>query len=174
MSSLPDLVEEESYQNPRTEDIEPNPFHHGTVEGQDTTRSPREDLFKVPEYGQMTPVAEQVLLALEQTDFCSFEVQFEIAHNYIHALVGDKEEYSMASLRYTAYDPLFYLHHSNTDRLWAMWQVLQGYRGLPMFTANCALTSFRQPLQPFAQPSVVNPDPITRENSIPFRVFDYT
>jgi hypothetical protein len=56
------------------------------------------------------------MLAFEQTNFCDFEVQFEIAHNFLHAAVGGTETYSMASLRYTAYDPIFFLHHSMTDR----------------------------------------------------------
>ena len=56
------------------------------------------------------------MLAFEQTNFCDFEVQFEITHNYIHAAVGGAEEFSMGSLRYTAFDPIFYFHHSNTDR----------------------------------------------------------
>ena len=56
------------------------------------------------------------MLAFEQTVFCDFEVQLEVAHNKIHALVGGSEQYSMGNLRFAAFDPLFYFHHSNTDR----------------------------------------------------------
>jgi hypothetical protein len=31
----------------------------------------------------------------------------------------------------------------------------------------------RTPLQPFAQTSSVNPDPVTRDHSVPFDVFNY-
>uniref|UniRef100_UPI003B98819F Hemocyanin n=1 Tax=Pomacea canaliculata TaxID=400727 RepID=UPI003B98819F len=173
MTALPEIVAGETYVNPETNLPEPNPFHHGLVEGKKTTRSVRDELFEKPKFGRLTKIAEMVLLAFEQTDFCTFEVQYEIAHNYIHALVGGNESYSMASLRYTAYDPIFFLHHSNTDRIWAIWQALQHYRGLPYNSANCAIASLRKPLQPFAQTSTINPDHITRDHSVPFEVFDY-
>ena len=153
---------------------QPNPLHHGVVDGHSTTRSVQEDeLFEQPEFGKWTRIAEKVMLAFEQDDFCDFEIQFEIAHNYIHALVGGNEPYSMASLRYTAYDPVFFLHHSNTDRIWAIWQALQKYRGKPYNSANCAIAELRKPLQPFAQTSVTNPDRVTRDHSVPFDVFNY-
>ncbi|XP_076453372.1 hemocyanin 2-like [Babylonia areolata] len=174
MTSLPDLVKDATYVNPRTSQEEPNPWHHGHVQDHDTTRSIRDELFQEPEFGHMTDIAEKVMLAFEQDNFCDFEVQFEVAHNYIHAVVGGNNVYSMASLRYTAFDPIFYLHHSMTDRIWAIWQVLQGkFRGKPANSANCAISQLREPLQPFAQTSVTNPDPATRDHSVPFDVFNY-
>nr|AGX25261.1 mega-hemocyanin [Melanoides tuberculata] len=174
MTELPESFTAETYDNPVSGANEANPLHHAVVEGHKTTRSVRGELFQQPAFGKFTRIGEQVMLAFEQTDYCSFEVQFEVAHNYIHALVGGNELYSMASLRYTAYDPLFALHHSNTDRIWAIWQALQKYRGLPYNTANCAITQLRKPLQPFAQTSTVNPDSVTRDHSVPFDVFDYS
>ncbi|KAK7090872.1 hypothetical protein V1264_010615 [Littorina saxatilis] len=173
ITSLPAIVKEEFYTNPKTGESTPNPLYNGLADGHPTTRSVRDELFEAPAFGSLTRIAEQVMLAFEQTDFCDFEVQYEIAHNYIHALVGGNEEYSMASLRFSAYDPIFFLHHSNTDRLWAIWQELQKYRGLPYNSANCAIASLRQPLQPFAQDHVTNPDPVTRDHSTPFDVFNY-
>ena len=72
-----------------------------------------------------------MLLAFEQTDYCDFEVQMEVVHNAIHFLVGGFSPYSMTTLHYSAFDPIFYLHHSSVDRLWAIWQKLQILRGLP-------------------------------------------
>nr|CAH10286.1 hemocyanin isoform 1 [Nucula nucleus] len=177
MDSLPTLANAATYTHPEDGSSIPNPFYSfDVVEGgvsHTTSRAPRQELFENPGFGKHTKVAKQVMLAFEQEDFCSFETQFEIAHNFIHAYVGGKDEYSMASLRYTAFDPIFYLHHSNTDRIWAMWQALQKYRGKPYNRANCALDSMRAHLKPFAMPSSVNPYPITRDNSIPFGAFDY-
>jgi hypothetical protein len=45
--------------------------------------------------------------------------------------VGGYNDYSLSTLEYSAFDPIFYLHHSNVDRLWAIWQHLQMKRGLP-------------------------------------------
>ena len=174
MTQLPSVLDEENYVHPQSGQTLPNPLHHAVVDGHKTSRSLRtSELFQSTGFGEMTDLAEKVMLAFEQTDFCDFEIQFEIAHNYIHALVGGNELYSMASLRFTAYDPIFYLVHSATDRIWATWQALQKYRGLPYNSANCAIASLRKPLQPFAQTSVVNPDSVTRDHSIPFDVFDY-
>nr|QCX35557.1 Hemocyanin [Lymnaea stagnalis] len=175
LKSLPALVSSPTYLDPSNNEQVKNPFYSAHIDDvdHDTVRSVRSDLFQQPGYGEYTDIAEQILLALEQDNFCDFEVQFEIAHNFIHALVGDKEPYSMASLMYTAFDPLFYLHHSNTDRIWAIWQALQNYRGKPYNTANCAIGQLRQPLAPFSLTSDVNPDAVTREHSVPFQVFDY-
>lgn len=42
-------------------------------------------------------------------------------HNTMHTLIGgvtgDMTDQTMA-----AYDPIFWFHHSNIDRLWATWQ----------------------------------------------------
>ncbi|KAK7505957.1 hypothetical protein BaRGS_00002679, partial [Batillaria attramentaria] len=170
MTHLPQAVESETYLNQQTGETVHNPLYNGVADGHSTERAPRQELFEQPEFGHLTRIGEQVMLAFEQTDYCNFEIQFEVAHNYIHALVGGNKPYSMASLRYTTYDPIFYLHHSNTDRLWAIWQELQKYRGLPYNTANCALGSMRKPLQPFAQTSQVNPDPMTRDHATPFDI----
>ena len=43
----------------------------------------------------------------------------------------------MSTLGYSAFDPIFYLHHSNVDRLWAVWQKLQILRGLPYKVGEC-------------------------------------
>nr|AEO51766.1 hemocyanin beta-subunit [Helix lucorum] len=175
LTSLPEIVKSPEYVDPSNGNTVKNPFYSGHIDdaSADTVRSVRPDLFVDPGFGHYTDIAKQVLLAFEQDNFCDFEVQFEIAHNFIHALVGGSEVYSLASLAYTAYDPLFYLHHSNTDRLWAVWQALQQYRGKPFNSANCAVDKIRKPLAPFSLSSDVNPDPVTREHSLPFQVFDY-
>ncbi|XP_012938877.2 hemocyanin 2 [Aplysia californica] len=175
MTQLPDLVDSAKYSDPKSGQELDNPFYSGHIDdaNADTVRSVRDDLFQQPPFGGYTDIAKQVLLALEQDDFCTFEVQYEIAHNFIHALVGGSEQFSMASLQYTAFDPIFFLHHSNTDRIWAIWQALQKYRGKPYNTANCAIGQLRNPLSPFSLTSDINPDPVTREHSVPFQVFDY-
>lgn len=52
-----------------------------------------------------------------------FRLDFEIGpHLMVHAIVGGQ----MDSF-FSVSDPLFYLHHSNVDRLWAMWQDYWGH-----------------------------------------------
>jgi tyrosinase len=46
----------------------------------------------------------------------------ENIHNGIHSFVGGNGHMSYPEL--SAFDPIFFLHHANVDRLFAMWQVL--------------------------------------------------
>jgi len=42
-------------------------------------------------------------------------------HGNVHVLTGNSQ--NMGSVPWAAYDPIFYLHHCNIDRLWASWNV---------------------------------------------------
>ena len=46
-------------------------------------------------------------------------VPFHQMHNGLHGWVGGQ----MSTLASSPFDPMFYLHHCNIDRLWAMWQM---------------------------------------------------
>ena len=56
------------------------------------------------------------------------QVQSEIAHNAIHLWVGGDVTHSLGHLDFASYDPVFFLHHANVDRIFAIWQQLQKYR----------------------------------------------
>lgn len=70
-------------------------------------------------------------------------------HNSIHYLVGGPQMYSLSSLEYSAYDPIFFIHHSFTDKVWAVWQEMQKRRKLPD-KAYCALNQMKEPMKPFS------------------------
>lgn len=86
--------------------------------------------------------------ALELRDGEYQEVWFY--HSYMHSLIGgsrvDQLDWSKAtphqeqslgtmdSIPSSPYDPIFWLHHANVDRLWAKWQA-QGHSG-PSFYPN--------------------------------------
>ncbi|MCJ1361156.1 hypothetical protein MMC16_000253 [Acarospora aff. strigata] len=46
----------------------------------------------------------------------------ENMHNSIHGLVGNGGH--MGNVPYSAFDPIFWLHHANVDRLFAIWQAI--------------------------------------------------
>ncbi|KAI4220330.1 MAG: hypothetical protein L6R36_007696 [Xanthoria steineri] len=46
----------------------------------------------------------------------------ENIHNAIHMLVGNGGH--MSNIPYSSFDPIFWLHHANTDRLFALWQAV--------------------------------------------------
>ena len=43
-------------------------------------------------------------------------------HNGLHSWIGGATG-QMSDPRFSPFDPIFYLHHCNIDRLWAMWQM---------------------------------------------------
>ncbi|KAK3401603.1 hypothetical protein B0T20DRAFT_118549 [Sordaria brevicollis] len=49
---------------------------------------------------------------------------FEGPHNIVHNYAGCKEGSTMANVDWSAFDPIFMLHHTNTDRLVALWQAI--------------------------------------------------
>lgn len=113
-----------------------------------------------------------MLLVLEQTDYCDFEVQFEVTHNAIHYLVGGHQSYSLSSLHYSSYDPIFFTHHTFVDKIWAVWQELQKRRGLPYDRADCAVNYMSDAMQPFNSEDL-NENAFTRAHARPKDVFNY-
>jgi len=52
--------------------------------------------------------------------FHQLRLKIEVPHGVVHASIGG----SMENLQSSPNDPVFYLHHSNVDRLWDRWQLL--------------------------------------------------
>lgn len=134
-------------------------------------RRPQPELFQRPLTSGKDAIFYQALETLEETNYCDFEVQFEILHNAIHYLVGGPSPNSMSTLECSAFDPFFMIHHSSIDRIWIMWQELQKMRGKPYKNAKCAQKELNEPLEPFSYSSI-NPNVMTRFNSRPVDVVD--
>jgi hypothetical protein len=62
-----------------------------------------------------------------------------LVHNGIGGLMGDF---------LSPFDPVFWLHHANVDRLWSNWTQLQREENLPLLPEGNALTAWRT--EPFA------------------------
>ena len=63
------------------------------------------------------PSKARVLSALEQAEYSSFRPAVEAVHDSAHGWVGgDMAEMSSPN------DPIFFMHHAQVDRLWAIWQ----------------------------------------------------
>ncbi|KAK8121031.1 Tyrosinase [Apiospora kogelbergensis] len=78
---------------------------------------------------------------------------FESVHDQVHGVFGAV----MQNLDYSAFDPLFWLHHANVDRLYAMWQAIHynntyqtqvRFAGLLYGTPDANVTA-DSPLKPF-------------------------
>jgi hypothetical protein len=78
--------------------------------------------------------------ALANADFDDFQNELNSVHGGVHVRVGG----NMGSVPYAGFDPIFFLHHANVDRLWAQWQ---GAHSLALPSAEAGLS-----LDPFVKP----------------------
>ena len=65
-----------------------------------------------------------VRYALKSDNFVDFSERISIPHRLVHTRVGC----DMVTTEKAAYDPVFYLHNTFIDYLWAYWQELQRLR----------------------------------------------
>jgi tyrosinase len=70
--------------------------------------------------------------ALADLDYASAVEDIQTPHGNVHVQVGGW----MSSVPTAAQDPIFYLHHSNVDRLWDIWLAQGGGRADPVFDAT--------------------------------------
>ncbi len=81
------------------------------------------------------PTATDLRESLSKTTYPAFQNAIESGvgltsyplqqmHNGLHGWIGGGLNIGqMGNPRYSPFDPIFYLHHCNIDRLWAMWQM---------------------------------------------------
>jgi tyrosinase len=118
----------------------PNPLRGSPIQksGRDdpsqtkTTRTPGQD------GAPPLPTLKQVNDVLALTDFLDFQSQLEDIHNGIHVWVGG----TMSSIGTSAYDPIFWAHHTMIDRIWRLWQLRHPGSGPPAALLNRALAPF--------------------------------
>lgn len=74
------------------------------------------------------------------TDFRQFSERLRIGwHNFIHMWIGG----DMSIVSTAAYDPIFYVHHCNIDRIWAIWQTIHGVDSVPSHMRDVVLQPFK-------------------------------
>lgn len=111
-----------------------------------TTRNP-----KAP--ALLDQYKDQVALAMKKKSFEDFSSAIEAPHDNLHVWVRG----SMGAVISAAFDPIFWAHHCNIDRYWALWQDAGG--------AN--------PRAPFPR-TVLNPFGVTVARTLDYRALGYT
>jgi tyrosinase len=97
--------------------------------GKSTSTQPLTRYLRSPD---RLPTTTQVNQTLAQTSYDSFRSSLELqAHAGAHLWVGG----SVANVATSPNDPIFWLLHSNIDRLWAQWQVA-GHWGSSWYPVN--------------------------------------
>jgi len=77
-------------------------------------------------------------IVLTQPNFTSFSPSLEQVHNDVHVWVGG----AMSQVPTSAYDPIFWSHHTMIDRLWSIWQNSAFGQDPPQSLLNTVLRPF--------------------------------
>jgi tyrosinase len=133
-TGVPTACSQPTYVN-RAGNTVANPLYSGPLPGGGGTAR-RPDI-NTTSFNDLATTAQT---AMSNSSFSSFQGALNSVHGGVHVRVGGQ----MASVPYAAFDPIFYLHHGNVDRLWAQWQ--QSHPGpLPSNEANLELEPFNKP-----------------------------
>ncbi len=136
-TGLPAPCSSPTYVN-RNGDTVPNPLYSGPLPpgGPGTSTSRRPDIDSTT-FGDLATSAQA---AMTNTDFSAFQNELNGVHGSVHVRVGG----NMGSVPYAGFDPIFYMHHANVDRLWANWQATHSV-ALPPNEASLSLDPFIKP-----------------------------
>ncbi|KAJ9080268.1 hypothetical protein DSO57_1026792 [Entomophthora muscae] len=66
------------------------------------------------------PLPESIFLSLNEPKYSDFSQDMEIKQSYVHTTIGGY--HGDLTKAFSPNDPLFYLHHTFIDMLWAKWQ----------------------------------------------------
>lgn len=88
---------------------------------------------------------------LSQTDWATFSDALENFHDHVHGWVGG----DMRDPAVAAYDPIFFAHHCQIDRLWAIWQSYWGNGGIPVDLLDLELIPFGKRVRDVLDPQAL-------------------
>jgi hypothetical protein len=123
----------------RAGDTVPNPLHSGPIAsaagGGTTSRGAGIDTtsFAGP--------ATSAQAALGSTTYAAFQNALNGPHGSVHVLTGGQ----MSSVALAGFDPIFFLHHCNVDRLWWNWQQTNPGAPVPANELAHELDPFNKP-----------------------------
>jgi tyrosinase len=108
-----------------------------------------------------------------------FSILEGLPHNKVHNCIGgvgavDPGPYGNMTNFLSPVDPVFFLHHSNMDRLWDVWTRKQQALGLPILPTGTDLETFMaEPFLFYADASGQYVGPRKAGDFVDTRVFDY-
>ncbi|MBR9920353.1 MAG: tyrosinase family protein [Bacteroidetes bacterium] len=136
-TGLPDACSHATYVN-RNGDTVPNPLYRGpkpaSAGGGQTSR--RGDI----DTTSFDDLAEDAQGAMANTVWNDFVSALNGVHGSVHVRIGG----DMSSVPTAGFDPIFFFHHANVDRLWANW-IAANPQSLPASEANAQLEPFTKP-----------------------------
>lgn len=88
--------------------------------------------------GSRLPTAPEIDDLLNDSDWASFSDRLEDFHDHVHVWAGG----DMQDINTAAFDPIFFAHHCQIDRLWYLWQVRYGNGSYPAELLAAPLVPF--------------------------------
>jgi len=133
----------------------PNPLYSGPISspagGGNTSRRPDID---TTTFGDIAITAQSVM---SSSSFSTFQSALNGPHGSVHIRTGGQ----MGSVPRAGFDPIFYLHHCNVDRLWWNWQQSNPGIAVPTGELNHELDPFNKP---FTSDWQIGADVISTDN----------
>lgn len=130
---MPDALTAETYVDLNTGETKPNPLYsaYSQATGQQTQRFPGP-------LSEFQILQQQVAVAQMRTTYSSYSPALEQPHGGLHVWVGG----DMGQVPYASYDPIFWIHHCNVDRLWWEWQQVNGNATVPQAQRDFVCSPF--------------------------------
>lgn len=121
-----------------------NPLRNARIEFDDrwTNRNSAPDVQRLADYAAQVADAREVGVFYDSDASTDFTSALENPHGGLHTWVGG----DMRLVDYAAFDPVFWLHHANVDRIWAEWQSANPDVVLPSEILAKILNYFSRPI----------------------------
>lgn len=134
-TGLPSAVSSSTYTN-RSGATVANPLYRGPIPTSLVSSgwTARSSTVDTRNFGSIATSAQN---ASNSSTFSSFQMALNGPHGSVHGAVGGQ----MRSVPTAGFDPIFYLHHANVDRIWATWQSTHS-EALSSQESNLALVPF--------------------------------
>jgi len=126
-TGIPKVCSEPTYKDLVTGKVKPNPLFsaYSIATQKNTTRNP----VRLRSY--LAQRKQQVDDALNDPDFMSAQNKINSGpHGNVHVYTGGGTG-DMTQVRTAAFDPIFWLHHAQVDRIWWLWQRKHGDSTMP-------------------------------------------
>lgn len=117
---------------------EPNPLYKSHVHVPTTDPPIDTDTFREPRRPTGLPNPNFIDQILPISRWDSFSEQLEDTSDQVHGWTGG----TMGRVATAAYDPLFYSHSTNIDRIWWLWQLKNGIENIPKENLDIILEPF--------------------------------
>ncbi|GGX52844.1 tyrosinase family protein [Saccharospirillum salsuginis] len=137
-TGVPEACRHPTYVN-RSGNTVPNPLYSGPISsaaGGGTTAR-RSDI-DTTTFGDIATSAQS---AMSSSTFSNFQNALNGPHGSVHVRTGGQ----MSSVSHAGFDPIFFLHHCNVDRLWWNWQQSNPGAAVPTNELTHELDPFNKP-----------------------------